>query len=162
MTPLRIGILGAARIAPAAVVQPARAIAGVEVVCVGARSLASAQNFAAAHGIRTANEGYAAVAGSGDVDLVYVALPTSLHAEWTIRAAEAGKHVLCEKSFAMDSAEAAAMVVAGQAAGVRIIKAFAIEDRMSARMTDAVSQVEQRSNAIARLEAAAGRGRVGE
>lgn len=124
MTPLRIGILGAARIAPAAVVQPARAIAGVEVVCVGARSLASAQNFAAAHGIRTANEGYAAVAGSGDVDLVYVALPTSLHAEWTIRAAEAGKHVLCEKSFAMDSAEAAAMVVAGQAAGVRIIEAF--------------------------------------
>ena len=79
MTPLRIGILGAARIAPAAVVQPARAIAGVEVVCVGARSLASAQDFAAAHGIRTANEGYAAVAGSGDVDLGMLAVENSTY-----------------------------------------------------------------------------------
>lgn len=121
---LRIGILGAARIAPAAVVLPAQALAGTEVVCVGARVLADAQGFAAAHGIPAAHEGYGAVIEAADVDLVYVALPTSAHAEWTIRAAEAGKHVLCEKSFAMDSTEAAAMLAAGAAAGVRIIEAF--------------------------------------
>lgn len=124
MTGLRIGLLGAARIAPAAVIEPAQSIAGAEVVCVGARSLAGAQAFAAAHGIASAHEGYAQVVASPEVDLVYVALPTSLHAEWTIRAAEAGKHVLCEKSFAMDSIEAAAMLEAGEMAGVRIIEAF--------------------------------------
>lgn len=121
---LRIGILGAARIAPPAIVQPARAIDGVDIVCIGARSLADAQDFAAAHGIATAHEGYDAIVTSPDVDLVYVALPTALHAEWTIKAAQAGKHVLCEKSFAMDSAEAAAMLAAGEAASVRIVEAF--------------------------------------
>jgi predicted dehydrogenase len=121
---LRIGILGAARIAPAAVVHPAAAIEGVEVVCVGARSLQAAQDFAAAHGIASAHEGYAEVVASREVDLVYVALPTALHAEWTIRAAAAGKHVLCEKPFALDSAQARTMLAAGEAAGVRIIEAF--------------------------------------
>lgn len=57
---MRIGILGAARIAPAAVIHPARALAGVEVVCIGARSLAGAQAFAAEHGIPAAHQGYRA------------------------------------------------------------------------------------------------------
>lgn len=124
MSAVRIGILGAARIAPAAVIHPAKALEGAEVVCVGARSLAGAQAFAAEHGIPAAYEGYRAVVEAADVDLVYVALPTSAHAEWTIRAAAAGKHVLCEKSFAMDTAEAEAMLAAGAAAGVRVVEAF--------------------------------------
>ena len=124
MKPVRIGILGAAKIAPSAVIEPAASLDGVEVVCVGARSLNRARDFAAAHEIPLAVEGYNAIVTSTDIDLVYNALPISLHAEWTIKAAQAGKHVLVEKSFAMNEAEAKTMIAAGEASGVRVVEAF--------------------------------------
>lgn len=124
MKPVRIGILGAAKIAPSAVIEPAASLDGVEVVCVGARSFNRARNFASAHDIPLAVEGYDAVVTSPDIDLVYNALPISLHAEWTIKAAQAGKHVLVEKSFAMNATEAEAMIAAGEASGFRVVEAF--------------------------------------
>lgn len=124
MTALRIGLLGAARITPAAVIDPARTLDQVEVTCIGARSLGSAQEFAKKHAIPEAFEGYDAVVTSGDVDLVYVALPIAAHCEWAIAAANAGKHVLVEKSFAMDAVEAEAMIEAGKVNGVRVVEAY--------------------------------------
>lgn len=121
---MRIGIIGAARIAPEAILAPARQLAGIEVACVGARSKTAARNFALEHNIPDACEGYAPVVAHPNVDLVYVALPISEHCKWAVAAAEAGKHVLVEKSFAMNFAEAEAMVAAGRASGVRVVEAF--------------------------------------
>lgn len=121
---LRIGILGAARIAPSALIAPARGRADVEVVCVAARDPARAAEFAARHGIRDVEPDYDAVLSRTDVDLVYVPLPPSAHAHWTIRALEAGKAVLCEKPFAVSAGEAQAMVSAAARAGRPLLEAF--------------------------------------
>lgn len=121
---IRIGILGAAKIAPSAVVIPARTLHNIEVTAIGARSADAARAFAEAHNIPRFFEGYEPVITSPDVDLVYVALPITHHAQWTIAAAQAGKHVLVEKSFAMSEAEAMAMIVAGGEGGVRIVEAL--------------------------------------
>ena len=103
---LRIGILGAARIAPAALVKPASASSEVDVVAVAARSLERAQAFAAKHDIPRAHSSYEALLADPDVDAVYNPLPNGLHGRWTRAALEAGKHVLCEKPFTANAAEA--------------------------------------------------------
>ncbi|RFA28094.1 dehydrogenase [Subtercola boreus] len=121
---LTIGILGAAGIAPAAIIRPARRRTDVAVLAVAARSAASGARYAAEHGIARSYEGYAALLDDPEIDLVYNALPPSEHAEWSIRALEAGKHVLCEKPFAMNAAEAQRMVDAADASGFRLIEAF--------------------------------------
>ena len=97
--PLRIGILGAARIAPLSIVEPAAAT-GHRLVAVAARDVTRAEEFAAEHGVERVHESYAAVIDDPDVAVIYNPLPNSLHAEWNIRAAEAGKHVLSEKPSA--------------------------------------------------------------
>lgn len=119
---LRIGILGAARIAPPALIQPARAIGGVEAVAVGASDPARAAAFAAEHGLSVSGTREALLARD-DLDLIYVALPPSEHAAWSIRALEAGRHVLCEKPFAMSAAETEAVQHAAARAGRRVIEA---------------------------------------
>src|SRR3989442_1693010 len=96
---LRFGILGAARIAPMALVKPARGVAGVSVVAVAARDPERARRFAARHGIPRVAPSYEALLADPEVDAIYNPLPNALHARWTIRALEAGKHVLCEKPF---------------------------------------------------------------
>lgn len=121
---LRIGVLGAAKIAPSAVIEPSRDLEQVRVTAIGARSGDTARAFAMRHDIPHAFEGYEAVISSPDVDIVYVALPITHHAQWTIAAAQAGKHVLVEKSFAMNEAEAQAMLAAGRENGVRIVEAL--------------------------------------
>ena len=122
--PLRIGLLGAARIAPGAVIIPARARDDVVVTAVAARDKAKAEAFAATHDIAGVADDYDALIHRGDVDVVYVGLPVAGHAEWTIKALEAGKAVLCEKSFCMDAAEAKAMVAAGENAARPLIEAY--------------------------------------
>jgi len=122
--PLRIGLLGAARIAPAAVIAPAKARDDVAVTVVAARDRAKAETFAATHDIPHVAENYDALIHRDDVDVVYVGLPVAGHAEWAIRALEVGKAVLCEKSFCMDAAEARAMVAASERAGRPLIEAY--------------------------------------
>ncbi|WP_369061330.1 Gfo/Idh/MocA family oxidoreductase [Caulobacter sp. 73W] len=121
---LRIGLLGASKIAPKAVLPPIALRDDVVVTAVAARDLGKAQAYAAQHGIATAVEGYEALIARDDVDLIYNALPPAAHLEWTQRAAAAGKHMLCEKPFAMTAAEARAMVDVAEAAGVVLIEAF--------------------------------------
>jgi predicted dehydrogenase len=103
---LRIGILGAARIAPMALIKPAKGNAEVVVAAVAARDASRAQAFAAKHGIARVHESYEALIAAPDLDAVYNPLPNGLHGRWTRAALAAGKHVLCEKPFTANAAEA--------------------------------------------------------
>ena len=122
--PLRIGILGAARIAPMALLRPARSVPEVRVVAVAARDRERARAFAAKHGIERVVDSYRALVEDPEIDAVYNPLPNSLHCEWSIRALEAGKHVLCEKPLASNAAEAERMVLAAAASGRLLVEAF--------------------------------------
>jgi predicted dehydrogenase len=122
--PLRIGILGAARIAPMALVRPARAVPEVEVAAVAARDPARARAFASKHGIPRAHDSYDALLADPAIDAVYNPLPNALHCEWTIRALRAGKHVLCEKPIASNADEAGRMAEAARASGCVLMEAF--------------------------------------
>jgi predicted dehydrogenase len=121
---LRIGLLGASRIAPRAVLEPAREREDVEVTAVAAREPERARAFAAEHGIDRVADDYAALVAREDVDLVYNALPPASHVEWTLAALDAGKAVLCEKPFAMDAAEAEVMAEAARRTGGLLMEAF--------------------------------------
>jgi predicted dehydrogenase len=103
---LRIGILGAASIAPSALIKPAKGSGEVVVAAVAARDGARAQAFAAQHGISRVHDSYEALLADPDLDAVYNPLPNSLHGRWTRAALAAGKHVLCEKPFTANAAEA--------------------------------------------------------
>jgi predicted dehydrogenase len=122
--PLRVGILGAARIAPMAMIAPARRVGEANVVAVAARDPERARQFAARHGIPRVHATYEALLDDPEVEAVYNPLPNGLHARWTIRALEAGKHVLCEKPFAASVAEAEAMAQAATRAGRVLVEAF--------------------------------------
>jgi predicted dehydrogenase len=124
MTPLRIGLLGASRIAPKATIEPAAARDDVRVVAVAARDPGRAQAFAQAHGIGGVASSYAELVTRDDVDLVYNALPPAAHLEWTVAALEGGKAVLCEKPFARNAGEAATMVAAAERTGLMLMEAF--------------------------------------
>ncbi|MGV0714079.1 Gfo/Idh/MocA family oxidoreductase [Mycolicibacterium sp. XJ662] len=103
---VRIGILGAARIAPAVLIKPAKRNDEVVVAAVAARDTSRARQFAAKHGIARVHDGYEALITDPDLDAVYIPLPNALHGRWTRAALEAGKHVLCEKPFAANATEA--------------------------------------------------------
>ena len=121
---VRFGILGAARIAPPALIEPVAKLPGVEVTRVAARDKTRAVDFAEQHGIAGVADDYEAVINADDVDVVYNPLPMSLHAEWTIAALRAGKHVFCEKPFASNAAEAAEMVRVADETGLTLGEAF--------------------------------------
>ena len=121
---VRIGILGAARIAPAAVVRPARSLAGAEVVAVAARDPQRAEAFATKHHIPRVCQSYQALVDDPDIDAIYNPLPNGLHAEWTTAALRAGKHVLCEKPFAANAEQAQAVAAAADPTGLVVMEAF--------------------------------------
>jgi D-xylose 1-dehydrogenase (NADP+, D-xylono-1,5-lactone-forming) len=95
------GLLSTARI-NRLIVQAAKASDRADVVAVASRSSSRAEAYARAHGLERAHGGYDALLEDEAVDAVYVSLPNSLHVEWTLRALEAGKHVLCEKPLSRD------------------------------------------------------------
>ncbi|HET8931420.1 MAG TPA: Gfo/Idh/MocA family oxidoreductase [Acidimicrobiales bacterium] len=121
---IRIGILGAAAIAPAAVINPARHVDGVAITAIAARDRARAEAFATKHGIDRVHESYASLINDPEIDAVYIPLPNGLHGVWTIRAIRTGKHVLCEKPFSANATEAAAVAAVANASDRVVMEAF--------------------------------------
>lgn len=119
--PLRFGVLGAARIAPSALFEPAEGL--VEVFGLAARDRQRAEAFAAQHNIARVFEDYAALVESPDIDAVYIGLPCALHCTWTLRALAAGKDVLCEKPLSSNADETRRMVAAARAHGRLLVEA---------------------------------------
>jgi xylose dehydrogenase (NAD/NADP) len=113
---LRWGILSTAA-AARPIVRAARAVEGVEVVAVASRDAARAEAFAGEHGIPRAHGSYEALLADPEVDAVYVPLPNALHVPWSIRALDAGRHVLCEKPLTRSAADAEAAFDAADRAG---------------------------------------------
>ena len=124
-SPIRIGVLGAAAIVPMALTSPARAVPAVQVTAIAARDPHRAQSFARKYHIARVHETYNDLLADPDIDAIYNPLPNSLHAEWTIRALRAGKHVLCEKPFASNAREAEEMAKASHETGLVLSEAFA-------------------------------------
>lgn len=110
--PLRMGVLGASRIVKQALLDCADGL--VSVNAIAARDLGRAQKFAAEHGIARAYGSYEELISAPDLDAVYVALPASAHAKYAQSALRAGKHVLCEKPFAVCAEEASQCLEASQ------------------------------------------------
>jgi predicted dehydrogenase len=121
---IRIGILGCARICRRAIIAAIRRSESAELVSIASRKPAVASAWAAEFGIPKAHASYAELVADPAVDAVYIPLPNDEHKPWTLRAAAAGKHVLCEKPLALDAAEAAEMVDASHAHGVILMEAF--------------------------------------
>jgi len=123
MKKLRWGLLSTARI-NRALLPPLRSSARNELTAVASRDLARAQAYAAERNIPRVFGSYESMLADPDVDVIYNPLPNSMHTEWTIKAVEAGKHVLCEKPLANTVEEVDAMTAAAKKAGVVLMEAF--------------------------------------
>lgn len=121
---VRWGILSTASIARRSVIPGIQESQRNEVVAVASRSLEKAKNFAEECNIPTAYGSYEELLNDDTIEAVYIPLPNHLHKKWTMKAAEAGKHVLCEKPIALNEAEAKEMVEACEKAGVVLAEAF--------------------------------------
>lgn len=121
--PLRIGILGAARIAPAAIVAPAKAT-GHQLVAVAARDLNRAEAFAQQHQIDRALGSYQELIDDPEINVVYNALHNGAHAPWNLRALQAGKHVLTEKPSASNAAQAKEVADSVRTSGLVFMEGF--------------------------------------
>ena len=121
---LRIGTLGAARITPKALILPAQLLPEVEVSAVAARDRERAKAFAKEHQIPKVYDNYQALLDDPTIDVIYNPLPNSLHAEWSIKALRAGKHVHCEKPIASNAQEARQMATVAAEAGLVLMEAF--------------------------------------
>ncbi len=123
MTNLNWALLSTARI-NGALMPPLKASARNTLFAVASRDQAKADAFAAENGIQKAHGSYEAMLADPEVHVVYVPLPNHLHAEWTIKALQAGKHVLCEKPLALSLGEVDAMTATAQSTGRVLMEAF--------------------------------------
>ena len=123
---VRWGVLGAARIALKKVIPAMQQARHAEVVALASRRLETAREAAAALGIPRAYGSYDELLADADVEAVYVPLPNHLHVPWSIRAAERGKHVLCEKPVGLDAEEARSLLAARDRTGLCIGEAFIV------------------------------------
>jgi predicted dehydrogenase len=140
METVRIGILGAARIVPSALIKPAQQVAEVTVAGIAARDVARAQAFARKYHIPNVFSSYNALLANSTINAVYIPLPNSLHEQWTVRALKAGKHVLCEKPFASNAAEAEQMAEAAHQSKLVLMEAFHYRYHpLAARMKEIIS-----------------------
>lgn len=124
MTKVRWGILSTADIGMAQVTPAIQMAGNCEVVAIASRDADRARAAADELAIPSSYGSYEALLAAEDVDAVYIPLPNDMHAEWTYHAAEAGKHILCEKPLAMTADQAQSMVDACADAGVRLQEAF--------------------------------------
>ncbi len=123
MSKIRWGLLSTANI-NRVLIPAIRASERGELAAVASRSLEGAQAYAQQWEIPQAFGSYQAMLDSGEVDAVYIGLPNHLHAEWSIKAMEAGVHVLCEKPFATTLDEVDAMIAAHEQTGMKLAEAF--------------------------------------
>ncbi len=123
MNSLSWGILGTGRIAGIFAKQLSQSKTG-KLVAVGSRSQASAEKFAAEFGVLRSHATYDALLTDSQVQAVYIATPHPLHAEWCLKAASAGKHILCEKPLTLNHTEALAVVEAARKHDVFLMEAF--------------------------------------
>jgi D-xylose 1-dehydrogenase (NADP+, D-xylono-1,5-lactone-forming) len=121
---MRLGILGAARIAIGGIIPAASRTDAVEVTAVATRGGEKARAIREAAPEAELFEDYASLLESAEVDAVYVPLPNSMHVEWTLKALEAGKHVLCEKPFSLKAEGAERAVEAARSAGLALMEGF--------------------------------------
>jgi D-xylose 1-dehydrogenase (NADP+, D-xylono-1,5-lactone-forming) len=122
-SPVRWGIISTARIAQRTV-EAARAVESADIVAVASRDGARAEAYAAEHGIPRAHASYEALLADAQVEAVYNPLPNAGHVPWSVRALEAGKHVLCEKPMARRPEEVQAAFDAAERAGRLLMEAF--------------------------------------
>ena len=126
MDKIRWGVLGVAGIAVKKVIPAMQEAEHAEVAGIASRDLAKAQSAASALGIAKAYGSYEALLEDPEIDAIYNPLPNHLHVSWSIRAAEAGKHVLCEKPIGLDVADARRLIAARDRTGVKMGEAFMI------------------------------------
>lgn len=121
--PLNIGVLGCANIARQFIrdVRPSKL---ARVVCVASRSADNAQAFARENGVARSLGSYEALLADPGIDAIYLPLPNTMHAEWAIKAAAAGKHVLCEKPLALNRDQAQGMFEAATLHGVILLESY--------------------------------------
>ncbi|MEO9176822.1 MAG: Gfo/Idh/MocA family oxidoreductase, partial [Gaiellales bacterium] len=119
----RFGILSTARI-NRKIIEGAAGSDSVELVAVASRDRARADDYAREWGIPRAHGSYDALLADPDVDAVYISLPNSMHCEWSIRALEAGKHVLCEKPMSSSPAEVEVVFDVAERHGLVCMEAF--------------------------------------
>ncbi len=124
MQPIRFGVLGAAKIAPKALLAPCAEHPGAKVVAVAARDPERARAYAETHRIPEVAESYEALIARADLDAVYNPLPNGLHGAWTLAALRAGKHVLCEKPLAANAEEAASLFDEAERRGLLLMEAI--------------------------------------
>lgn len=120
---IRWGVISTANIGRKAVIPAIQASCNGEVVAVASRDPAKGE-AAAELGIPKTYGSYEALLDSDEIDAVYIPLPNSMHREWTIRAAEKGKHILCEKPLALNAQECQVMEAAANQYGVKLMEAF--------------------------------------
>ena len=121
---IRWGIISTAGIAEKSFIPALRETSRGELVAVASRDRNKADDFAKKHTIPTVFDDYASMLKSDKIDAVYNPLPNTMHAEWTIQAAEHGKHIFCEKPLAMSADEITAMSESCERAGVELVEAF--------------------------------------
>jgi len=126
MQKLRWGVIGVARIATEKVIPAMQGGELTAVTAIASRDAAKAAAAAGGLGIEKAYGSYDELIADPEVDAIYNPLPNNLHLEWTIKAAEAGKHVLCEKPIGMNATEAAEILAARDRCGVKIQEAFMV------------------------------------
>ena len=138
---VRWGVLGVARIATQKVIPAMQQGEWSQVVAIASRDRAKAENAAASLGLARAYDSYEALLEDSEIDAIYNPLPNHLHVPWTKRAAEAGKHVLCEKPIAMNAAEARTLLDVRDRTGVHIQEAFMV--RVNPQWIRAVDEVKK-------------------
>ncbi len=123
---IRFGVLGAARIATVRVIPGMKTCELAEVAAIASRDIGKAREAASQLGIEKAYGSYEELLADPEIDVIYNPLPNHLHVPWSIRAMEAGKHVLCEKPIGMNREEALQMIAARDRTGVKAGEAFMV------------------------------------